>query len=189
MYFFFKNLMDKTIAFFCLLFLSPILALTGILLYLLYGNPIIFTQRRLGKNKKVFKIYKFRSMKLTQSDKYNEYPDPERLTAFYKFIRRFKIDELPQLFNILIGDMSFVGPRPWMPQAIEKFSIKDENRFSVKPGLTGLAQINGNTHLSFQDRLKFDNRYVKRISLLLDIRIVFYTIFIVIFGEKIGLKK
>ncbi len=181
--------MDRIVSFFCLLGLIPILLLTGILLYLIYGNPIIFTQERLGKNKRIFKIYKFRSMKLTQSDKYNELPDPERLTTFYKFIRRFKIDELPQLFNILIGDMSFVGPRPWMPHVIEKFSIKNENRFSVKPGLTGLAQISGNTHLSFHDRLKFDNSYVRRISLLLDIRIVFYTIFIVLFGEKMGLKK
>ena len=189
MYFYLKNLMDRTIALFCLLILSPILAITGMLLYLLYGNPIIFTQERLGKNKKIFTIYKFRSMKLTQSDKYNELPDPERLTTFYKFIRRFKIDELPQLFNILIGDMSFVGPRPWMPEAIKQFSISNETRFTIKPGLTGLAQISGNTHLSFHDRLKFDNSYVRRISLFLDVRIVIYTIFIVVFGEKIGLKK
>lgn len=189
MYFFLKNFMDKSIAFLCLLILSPILAITGILLYLLYGNPIIFSQERLGKNKKIFKIYKFRSMKLAQSDKYNELPDPERLTTFYKFIRRFKIDELPQLYNILIGDMSFVGPRPWMPAVIKQFSISNETRFTVKPGLTGLAQISGNTHLSFHDRLKFDNSYVKKISLLLDVKIVFYTIFIVLFGEKIGLKK
>ncbi len=128
-------------------------------------------------------------MKLTKNDEYKEFPDSDRLTSFYIFIRRFKIDELPQLFNILNGSMSFVGPRPWMPEVMEKFSITNEDRFNVKPGLTGLAQINGNAYLSFQDRLKFDNRYIREISLFLDMRIIFSTIFIVFFGEKWGLKK
>lgn len=181
--------MDRIIAFFCLLFLSPLLIFTGILLYFLYGRPIIFIQERLGKNKKIFKIYKFRSMKLTKNKEYKEFPDSDRLTTFYILIRRFKIDELPQLFNILNGSMSFVGPRPWMPEVIKKFAITNEERFNVKPGLTGLAQINGNNHLSFQERLKFDNRYIRKISLLYDIRIIFSTIFIVFFGERWGLKK
>ncbi len=181
--------MDKIISFFCLLFLSPILLLTATLLFLLYGRPVIFTQKRLGENKLYFKIYKFRSMKRTQIDKYNEFPDSSRLTPLYKIIRRFKIDELPQLANILKGDMSFVGPRPWMPEVIESFSIENEERFTVKPGLTGLSQINGNTHLSFNERIKFDNEYVRKISLFLDMKIIIYTFFILIFGEKWGLKK
>jgi lipopolysaccharide/colanic/teichoic acid biosynthesis glycosyltransferase len=181
--------MDRTAALLCLVFLSPIFFFTAILLYLFYGSPIIFPQERLGINKKIFLIYKFRSMKSIASDEYKEFPDNARLTPLYRFIRRFKIDELPQLYNILIGDMSFVGPRPWMPAVIKQFSISNETRFNVKPGLTGLAQINGNTHLSFNERLKYDIRYISQISLFLDLRIILSTFAIVCFGEKWGLKK
>tara|TARA_B100000674_G_C37722076_1_gene860272 strand:+ start:63 stop:617 length:555 start_codon:yes stop_codon:yes gene_type:complete len=181
--------MDKIIAFFCLLALSPIMVLAGTLLYLLYGSPIFFSQERVGKNLKKFKIYKFRSMKIINDNNGNSLPDEYRLNNFYILFRRFKLDELPQLFNIFIGQMSFIGPRPWPIQNTENFCDHDFRRFEVKPGLSGLAQVNGNIDLSIKERLHFDLKYVNNLSFILDLKIFIKTFLVVLFGEKWGKKN
>ena len=119
----------------------------------------------------------------------NDLPDELRLTYPYRLVRRFKIDEIPQLFNVLKGDMSLVGPRPWITSLIEKFDEEDYIRFKVKPGLTGLAQIHGNIHLSWKERLHFDKYYVENLSFIQDVKIILRTFLILLFGDKWGLKN
>jgi len=128
-------------------------------------------------------------MKIINDKNGNSLPDKYRLNNFYIFFRRFKLDELPQLFNILVGQMSFIGPRPWPIQNTENFCDNDFRRFEVKPGLSGLAQVNGNIDLTIKERLHFDLKYVNNISFILDLRIFIKTFLVVIFGEKWGKKN
>lgn len=185
-----KRLFDFILSLLSLLILSPLLLISGLLVSLTSKGPVFFKQGRLGKNGNVFKLYKFRTMthKKRESKEQVFGSNPE-VTFVGKFLRRLKIDELPQLINVLKGDMSFVGPRPCLPELKEEFDENGKLRLKVRPGLSGLAQINGNIYLSWPERWKYDAEYVMHQSFILDLKIIFKTFLIVIFGEDKFIKK
>lgn len=159
------------------LLISPILIIIAILIRIKLGSPIFFTQDRVGKDGKVFKIVKFRTM-LEAYDKFGEpLSDKERVTSFGNFLRSTSLDELPELINVLKGDMSLVGPRPLLVEYIDLYSKEQFRRHEVRPGMTGLAQVNGRNNLNWDDKFKMDVEYVDNVNLLLDIKILFLTIF------------
>lgn len=163
-----------------LIVLSPILVITAILIRKNLGSPIFFTQDRIGKDGKVFKMIKFRTM-LDATDKYgNQLPDEERLTSFGKLLRSTSIDELPELVNVFLGDMSLVGPRPLLVEYKELYSKEQWRRHEVRPGITGWAQINGRNNISWNEKFKLDVWYVDNESLFIDIKIILATILKVI---------
>lgn len=188
-----KPLLDRLLAVFAIIVLSPLLIVVAILIKVGSEGPIFFRQERPGKNQEIFRVYKFRTMvkdavrhqkvgvEVTESD--------VRITPFGKFLRRFKIDELAQLINIFKGDMSIVGPRPTLPEYIEQYEEWELERFDVRPGLTGLAQINGNIYLSRQEKSAYDVKYIENISFINDIKIILKTIAIVFFGEDKFINK
>lgn len=181
-----KRLIDIVGSLFGLILLSPILIIVSILVYLKLGSPIFFVQKRIGKDNKMFKMIKFRSMK-DAKDKFGEdLPDEERLTPFGKKIRSLSIDELPELINVLKGDMSLVGPRPLLVEYLKLYSDEQIRRHEVKPGITGLAQVNGRNAISWEDRFKLDVTYVDTYNLLLDIKILFMTVYKVIKRDGIS---
>lgn len=184
MYIKIKRLLDILMSVLCILLLSPILLICIILIKTTSNGPIFFLQERLGKEGICFYIYKFRTM-IDKKRVVNQeiFSGNLEVTSIGYYLRRLKIDELPQLINILKGEMSFVGPRPCIPIQIEEFNEDGFYRIKVKPGLTGLAQVNGNIYLSWEERWKYDKIYVESQSLLLDLKIVLKTIFIIIFGE------
>ncbi|NQY06400.1 MAG: sugar transferase [Flavobacteriaceae bacterium] len=182
----FKRLIDLTISFLSLLFLSPLLLLVAFLIKVTSKGPVFYTQERLGYQGKTFKLYKFRSMKVnnTVSEKTQVFKGNTSVTGIGQIIRRFKIDELAQLINIFNGDMSIVGPRPCLPSLKEEFNETAYYRLKAKPGLTGLAQINGNIFLSWEERWEFDKQYVENITFVKDLGIILKTILIVFLGEE-----
>ena len=158
-----------------LIILSPILLITAILIRIKLGSPIFFTQDRVGKDGKIFKMIKFRTM-LDATDKWGEpLPDEERLTHFGKLLRSTSIDELPELINVFKGDMSLVGPRPLLVEYIELYSKEQWRRHEVRPGITGWAQVNGRNAIGWSERFKLDVEYVDNQSLFMDIKILFMT--------------
>ncbi|MDV8108775.1 sugar transferase [Bacillus sp. BAU-SS-2023] len=158
------------------LLISPILIIIAILIRIKLGSPIFFTQDRVGKDGKVFKIVKFRTM-LEAYDKFGEpLSDKERVTSFGNFLRSTSLDELPELINVLKGDMSLVGPRPLLVEYIDLYSKEQFRRHEVRPGMTGWAQVNGRNNLNWDDKFKMDVEYVDNVNLLLDIKILFLTI-------------
>jgi undecaprenyl phosphate N,N'-diacetylbacillosamine 1-phosphate transferase len=172
--------------------LLPIIAIFGLLIKLEDGGPIFYLGMRLGKDKKVFKMYKFRSMKVNAPDlrnddgsTFNSDIDP-RLTKVGKFIRKTSIDELPQLINVLIGDMSFIGPRPDLPEAIYSYNDIERNKLDVRPGITGYNQAYYRNSVSAKEKFANDVFYVKNINLLLDIRILFATFINVLYRKNIN---
>lgn len=176
----FKRFIDIFVSFISILILSPIMLIIALLVWIFLGSPIVFTQKRPGKNEKIFKIYKFRTMS-NKTDKDGKLlPDSMRLTKFGKILRATSLDELPELFNILKGDMSLVGPRPLSVKYLPYYTDEEKIRHNVRPGLTGLAQIKGRNNLNWDDKLKYDIEYVKNLSFLLDIKIIILT-FIKIF--------
>ena len=181
-----ERIFDITISLLILTISLPIMlfALLGIVFTM--PGYIFFTQERVGKNKKIFRIYKLRTMKVDKDAemKLDGSKDAERLTKFGKILRRTKIDELPQLINVLIGDMSLVGPRPTIYQQVINYSEMQAHRLDMRPGMTGLAQVNGNIYLSWDERIKFDLEYINHFSLMLDVKILAKTVLVVIFGEK-----
>ncbi len=187
---FFKPLIDYTLAILGIILVSPILIVSAILIKLESPGPIIFTQQRLGLNCRVFKVYKFRSMtdKKREFDKQVFEGDPE-VTKLGFYLRRLKIDELPQLFNILKGDMSLVGPRPSLPNLKDKFNEDGEFRVKVKPGVTNLAAVNGSIYLSWPERWVYDRYYVENLTFILDLEIIFKTVLVLFLGEKFFIKK
>jgi undecaprenyl phosphate N,N'-diacetylbacillosamine 1-phosphate transferase len=187
---FFKRLIDFLAAFFGLLLVSPIFIVSAILVKITSKGPLFFLQERLGKEGKVFKVYKFRTMtdKKREVDREILKGDAEVTKVGY-YLRRFKIDELPQILNVLKGEMSLVGPRPCMPSQLAEFNEDGKYRIKVTPGLTGLAQVNGNIFLTWEERWKYDRAYVEKLSFLLDVQIVLKTIGIVLLGEEKFLKK
>lgn len=167
-----KRLVDFTLAAIMLLMLSPLLGALALLIRSKMGSPILFRQQRLGLKGKPFWIYKFRSMQQDASAR----SDAERLTALGAFLRKYSLDELPQLFNVLKGDMSLIGPRPLLIRYAPYFTEEESARFRVRPGLTGLAQINGRNALSWNERLAYDVRYVEERTWAMDVVILYKTI-------------
>lgn len=170
-----------------LIVLSPILIIAAILIRKNLGSPIFFTQDRIGKDGKVFKMIKFRTM-LDATDKYgNQLPDEERLTSFGKLLRSTSIDELPELVNVFLGDMSLVGPRPLLVEYKDLYSTEQWRRHEVRPGITGWAQVNGRNSISWSERFKLDVEYIDNYNLILDIKILFMTVLKVI--KKDGISQ
>ena len=174
-----KIILDKIVALMALLILSPVLVLLCLVLFLLQRN-VFFIQIRVGKNQKRFKIFKFQTM-LEKRDRYgNLLSDDERITSFGKFLRKTSLDELPQLFNVLQGNMSLVGPRPLLPDYTHLYSDYQNQRHQVLPGITGYVQVKGRNALTWEERFDFDVYYVEHISFLFDCKILFLT-FITLF--------
>ena len=190
---YFKRSLDFTLSLIALLVLSPLLIIVAILIKIGSEGPIFFRQERPGKDQKIFKVYKFRTMVKDavkqQKVGVEVIGSDTRITPFGKFLRRFKIDELAQLINILKGDMSIVGPRPTLPEYIEQYEEWELKRFDVRPGLTGLAQINGNIYLDRQEKSAYDVKYIENISFINDIKIILKTVAIVFLGEDKFVNK
>lgn len=181
-----KRVMDILGSLMGLILLSPVFIVTAILIYIKLGTPIFFVQERVGKDNKVFKMIKFRSMK-DDKNKYGEYlSDEERLTPFGEKLRSLSIDELPELINVLKGDMSLVGPRPLLVDYLELYSDEQIRRHEMRPGITGLAQVNGRNSISWGERFKLDVSYIDTYNLFLDIKILFMTVYKVIKRDGIS---
>jgi len=182
-----KRLLDYILAVVLLAALSPIMLLTAIAIKLEDPKgPVLFKQERVGKDGRIFKIYKFRTMKTDDKAEKNfdSSKDAERITFIGKILRRTKIDELPQLFNVAKGDMALVGPRPTIKIQVDNYTSHEMQRLKVRPGMTGLAQVNGNVALPWDKRIEYDVFYVNNYSVILDIKILLKTIAIILFGEK-----
>ncbi|MEP5547904.1 sugar transferase [Maribacter dokdonensis] len=176
MYIYLKRLFDIVLSLFGLLVLSPILLVVAIILALDFKDTPFFTQSRPGKNEKIFKVLKFKTMN-NKKDKNGELlSDTERLTALGIFIRKTSIDELPQLFNVLIGDMSLIGPRPLLVKYLPYYKSEERIRFSVRPGITGLAQVTGRNYMSWDEKFRKDIYYVKNLSFKQDAQIFYKTL-------------
>lgn len=172
----FKRLLDVIISGIVLILLSPVLLLLAILIRINLGSPVIFTQERPGKNEKIFKLYKFRSMSNATDEKGELLPDELRLTRFGKLLRSTSLDELPELLNILRGDMSLIGPRPLLVKYLPWYTEEERHRHDVRPGLTGLAQVNGRNALGWEDRFAYDLEYVNHLTFLMDVKIIGMTV-------------
>lgn len=171
-----KRLMDVIISGLSLIILSPVLLVLCILVRVKLGSPVLFTQERPGKDEKIFKLYKFRSMTDARDEKGEFLPDEVRLTKFGKLLRSTSLDELPELFNILKGDMSLIGPRPLLVRYLPYYTEEERHRHDVRPGLTGLAQVNGRNALGWEDRFSYDLQYVNNLSLGMDIKVLGMTV-------------
>jgi lipopolysaccharide/colanic/teichoic acid biosynthesis glycosyltransferase len=180
-----KRLVDIVLALFAIVILSPILIIAALAVRISLGSPVLFTQLRVGKNDKFFSLFKFRSMNNNKDDLGDLLPNIQRITPLGRFLRKSSIDELPSLFNILKGDMSLVGPRPLLPRYLEHYSEFHRQRHQVKPGLTGLAQVNGRNNITWQKRLDLDIDYVQNNSFILDIKILFLTVLKVLKREDV----
>ncbi len=170
-----KSLFDKTLALFLIILFSPIYIVVSLLIFLKMGSPILFRQKRPGYKEKIFGIYKFRTMTNDTDKNGNLLPDDKRLVGIGKFIRSTSLDELPQLFNVLKGDMSFVGPRPLLEEYLPLYNEKQKRRHDVKPGITGWAQVNGRNAISWEQKFDYDVWYVDNQSFWLDIKILWLT--------------
>lgn len=171
-----KRILDFILSLLALIVLSPIMLVIYILVRIKLGKPAIFKQKRPGKNEEIFTLYKFRTMTDEKDENGNLLPDEKRLTKFGKFLRATSLDELPELFCILIGTMSFVGPRPLLVEYLNLYNEEQKHRQDVRPGLTGLAQVNGRNAISWEDKFKYDIEYVNKVNLGLDIKIIFMTV-------------
>ncbi|MEG4532722.1 sugar transferase [Microcoleus sp. D2_18a_D3] len=181
-----KWLFDRLGAAIALLVFSPILLIVAIAIHIRMGSPVVFTQARPGKDSRIFKVYKFRTMTDDRDAEGNLLPDKQRLTSLGQFLRKTSLDELPQLWNVLKGDMSFVGPRPLLPRYLPYYSDRETKRHDVLPGITGLAQINGRNNLFWDERLAFDVYYVENWSLFMDVKILVKTVEKVLRRESVA---
>ena len=183
---FFKRLFDFLLSLIALLVLSPLLLVLMILGWIkMKGNPF-FTQLRPGKDERIFKLIKFRTMTCETDSEGNLLPDEQRLTKYGKILRSTSLDELPELINILKGDMSIVGPRPLLVRYLDRYNDFQRHRHDVRPGLTGYAQVNGRNAISWEDRFALDVEYVNNLTLWLDIKILFLTVKSVLKREGIS---
>lgn len=171
-----KRILDFILSLIALICLSPVLAVTAILVRVKLGSPVIFAQERPGKDGRIFKMYKFRSMTNATDENGVLLPDEIRLTKFGRFIRNTSLDELPELFCILKGDMSIVGPRPLLVKYLPLYNERQARRHEVRPGLTGLAQVNGRNAISWEEKFEWDVRYVDNITFWGDVRILLQTV-------------
>ncbi len=185
---YFKRVFDCVFAGIAFILFSPLLLLIAILVYIKLGSPILFVQERPGKNEKMFHLYKFRSMSNARDRNGNLLSDTERLTRFGRILRSTSLDELPELYNILKGEMSLVGPRPLMKQYLPYYTKKERHRHDVRPALSGLAQIHGRNALGWEERFQYDLQYVNHITFWMDIKIIFLTIQKVIKRDHIGVR-
>ena len=174
---FFKRFLDFWIALIALIFISPILLVVTIWLHFANkGAGVFFTQERPGKDEKIFKVIKFKSMTDERDANGNLLPEAQRLTKIGAFIRKFSIDELPQLINVLKGDMAFIGPRPLLPKYLPLYNEEQHRRHEVRPGISGWAQVHGRNNISWTEKFKLDVWYVDHVSLWIDIKVIFLTI-------------
>lgn len=171
-----KRLLDIVLSGAALVILSPLLLITAVLVRIKLGSPVIFTQERPGKDEKVFKLHKFRSMTDARDASGNLLPDKERLTRFGAKLRSLSIDELPELWDIFRGKMSIVGPRPLLVEYLPYYTADERHRHDVRPGLTGLAQINGRNTLTWEQKFAYDLEYVQHISFITDLSILLGTV-------------
>ena len=181
-----KQTFDFTISILALVFLSPVLGLIGLLVRLTLGSPVLFRQTRPGLKGKPFTIYKFRTMTDERDGDGHLLPDGKRLIRLGRFVRKTSMDELPELFNVIKGDMSIVGPRPLLTQYLERYTPEQARRHEVKPGITGWAQVNGRNAIPWEDKFKLDVWYVDNWSMWLDVKIIWMTIKIVVSREGIS---
>lgn len=181
-----KRLLDIVLSGAALVILSPVLLITAVLVRIKLGSPVIFTQERPGKDEKVFKLHKFRSMTDARDASGNLLPDKERLTRFGAKLRSLSIDELPELWDIFRGKMSIVGPRPLLVKYLPLYNEEQRHRHDVRPGLTGWAQVHGRNLTSWEERFEYDVEYVNNISFALDVKIIIMTIRCVLGREGIN---
>ena len=183
---FVKRCLDFLLSLAALIILSPVLLLVAILVRCKLGSPILFKQKRPGLHEKIFCMYKFRTMTDAKDADGNLLPDEVRLTKFGKLLRSTSLDELPELFNILKGDMAIVGPRPLLVQYLPRYNERQHHRHDVRPGFTGLAQVNGRNSISWQEKFEWDVRYVENVSFLMDLRIIAKTVKVVLKRDGIS---
>ena len=183
---FLKDVLDRILALILIIIFSPVMLITAILIYFNLKNPVVFTQIRPTKDEKLFKIYKFRTMSDERDENGNLLPDEVRLKGFGKTVRELSLDELPQLFNVLKGDISFIGPRPLLVEYLDKYSDFQKQRHLVKGGISGLAQIKGRNNLSWKNKFRYDVFYAKHVSFKLDLYIIWLTILKVIKRENVN---
>lgn len=177
MYKYFKRIMDFVASLTALIILSPLIALSAVLVKISDGGSVIFKQRRPGKDGKIFTVYKFRTMsEKTEDENGRELSDVERMTKIGSFLRKTSLDELPQLFNVLKGDMSFIGPRPLLCEYLELYTPYQMRRHEVLPGISGLAQVSGRNAITWEEKFDYDVYYVDHMSFWLDLKIIFKTI-------------
>ena len=166
--------------------LSPVMLIVAVLVRIKLGSPVLFKQPRPGKNEKIFNMYKFRTMTDARDENGELLPDEVRLTKFGKTLRSTSLDELPELFNILKGDMSIVGPRPLLVRYLPLYNERQKHRHDVRPGFTGLAQVNGRNSISWEEKFEWDVKYVEHVTFLQDCRIILKTIGVVLKRDGIS---
>lgn len=171
-----KRALDFICALLALIILSPLLLVVALLVKFKLGSPVIFTQNRPGLNGKVFKLYKFRSMSDEKDEDGNLLPDEVRLGKFGKLLRSTSLDELPELVNIIRGDMSIIGPRPLLVEYLPRYNERQARRHEVLPGFTGLAQVNGRNAISWEEKFEYDVQYVDNVTFISDLKILFQTV-------------
>jgi len=181
-----KRPMDFILSLIALIILSPVFLVVALLVRINLGSPVIFKQQRPGLNEKIFTMYKFRTMTDERDENGELLPDAVRLTKFGKFLRSTSLDELPELFNILKGDMSIVGPRPLLVQYLPLYNEHQRRRHEVRPGLTGLAQVNGRNAISWEEKFDLDVEYVDNVTFINDWKIIFSTLKKVVLREGIN---
>lgn len=181
-----KRIIDFILSLIAIIILSPVIIVTSILVAIKLGRPVIFKQQRPGLDEKIFTMYKFRSMTDEWDENGELLPDEVRLTGFGKKLRATSLDELPELFNILKGDMAIVGPRPLLVSYLPLYNDFQKQRHFVKPGITGYAQINGRNAISWEEKFEFDVEYIKSINFFLDIKIILLTVKTVFLKEGIN---
>lgn len=173
---FIKRLLDIVLSGTALIVLAPVYLVLAILIRINLGSPIIFCQERPGRYGKIFKLYKFRTMTDERDEEGNLLPDEERLPRFGRILRSTSLDELPELWNIFTGDMSLIGPRPLLVRYLPYYTKEESHRHDVRPGLTGLAQVNGRNALGWEERFSYDLEYVGHLTFLMDVKIIFMTV-------------
>lgn len=185
---FIKRPLDFILSLLALIVLSPIMVIIAVLVRIKLGSPVLFTQERPGKDGKIFRIYKFRSMSDARDENGELLPDTDRLPAFGRKLRSTSLDELPELFNIIRGDMAIVGPRPLLVRYLPRYNERQKHRHDVRPGLTGLAQVHGRNEISWAKKIETDVRYVEHITFWEDFKIVIQTVLIVLKREGISVE-
>ena len=184
-----KRIFDIVFSILTVILLLPLIIIISFFVFVFIGRPIFFTQRRAGLNGKVFEIIKFRTMN-NKTDLSGELlPDNQRLTRFGKFLRSTSLDELPEIFNIIKGEMSFVGPRPLLEEYLTLYNKEQARRHEVRPGITGLAQVSGRNTLNWEEKFKYDLEYINKNNLFLDLKIIFLTVINVLRRDGINQDK